>query len=200
MTNHSMLIQSLYQIGVFHFGEIRLKSGQTSSFYINLRKIISYPEILRMIADAMWKATMGCSFDLVCGVPYTALPIATCFSLQQHVPMIMRRKEKKAYGTKQSIEGEFQAGQHCLLMEDVITTGGSVLETALELESAGLQIKDIVVLVDREQGGREMLDKKYHLHTVLTLSGILTTLSNSMLLNTQERGVIEQLSMTKAIE
>lgn len=186
------LILSLYQIGCIQFGEFKLKSGQTSSIYINLRKIISYPDMLRTVAQAMWQATQACHFDLVCGVPYTALPIATCLSLEHAIPMVMRRKEKKDYGTKQTIEGEFKAGQRCLIVEDVITTGGSLLETAQELENAGLQIDDVVALIDREQGGKKILEKKYKVHTLLSLSTILQTLLNSTQLTAAEQRCIQQ--------
>ncbi len=179
MTQKDALISSLYRIGAIQFGEFKLKSGQTSSVYMNLRKIISYPAILRRSLMQCGSLVHSQHFELVCGVPYTALPIATCLSLEHNIPMIMRRKEKKEYGTKQMIEGEFKPGQRCLIIEDVITTGGSIIETALELESAGVQIKDVVALIDREQGGREHLTKKYHTHTVLTLSEILQTLLKS---------------------
>ncbi len=189
--SHTSLIESLYNIGAIQFGEFKLKSGQTSSIYINLRKIISYPDILRAVADAMWQKTRGCKFDLVCGVPYTALPIATCLSLEHHIPMIMRRKEKKDYGTKQMIEGVYQPGQCCLIIEDVITTGSSIIETADELEQAGIQVQDLIVLIDREQGGRENLEKKYRVHSILTLSTILQTLLASSIVSPDERKVIE---------
>src|SRR3989338_6838640 len=114
MSTHKNLISSLYQIGAIQLGEFKLKSGQTSSIYINLRKIISYPDLLRQMADAMWDQIKDCEFELICGVPYTALPIATCISLAHNIPMVMRRKEKKDYGTKQIIEGEFKRGQRCL--------------------------------------------------------------------------------------
>lgn len=188
---HDSLITSLYQIGAIQFGDFKLKSGQHSSIYINLRKIISYTNILKVVADAMWLATRDCQFDVICGVPYTALPIATCFSLEHNIPMIMRRKEKKDYGTKQSIEGEYKPGQRCLIIEDVVTTGGSILETAEDLEAAGLKVHDVVALIDREQGGRENLEKKYKLHTILSLSTILHSLLNSNLLSTDERHIIE---------
>lgn len=190
MINQS-LIYSLYKIGSIQFGEFTLKSGKTSSIYINLRKVISYPLLLQTIAQAMWEATKNSSFDLVCGVPYTALPIATCISLEYKVPMVIRRKEKKDYGTKKLIEGEFKAGQNCLVVEDVVTTGGSLIETAQELENEGLNITDLVALIDREQGPKENLMKNYRLHALFSLSQVLTTLFESSLLNTEERMAIE---------
>src|SRR5258708_4770918 len=152
-----ILITSLYQIGAIQFGEFQLKSGQISSLYINLRKIISYPDLLRTISNRMWDALHDHAFDVVCGVPYTALPIATCLSLEHNIPMVMRRKEKKDYGTKQTVEGVFTPGQQCLVIEDVITTGGSIIETADELEKSGLCITHVIALIDREQGGKQAL-------------------------------------------
>ena len=198
MTKNPDLIFSLYQIGAIQLGEFKLKNGQTSSVYMNLRKIISYPSLLQKVASAMWEITRECQFDLLCGVPYTALPIATCLSLEHHIPMIMRRKEKKDYGTKQMIEGVYQSGQRCLILEDVITTGGSIMETATDLEKAGIIVNDLVALIDREQGGRENLNKKYHTYSVLTLSEILHTLLQSSLLNAAERQVIEQFLLARS--
>lgn len=186
------LASSLYQIGVIQFGEFTLKSGQTSSIYINLRKIISYPDIMRQVAELMWDAVQQSKFDLVCGVPYTALPIATCLSLDHNIPMVMRRKEKKDYGTKQLIEGEFKAGQSCLIIEDVITTGGSIIETAADLQQAGLVIEDTVVLIDREQGGRQNLEKQFKVHSVLTISEILHALLGSGKVSQSEQQIIEK--------
>jgi uridine monophosphate synthetase len=146
----------------------------------------------------MWAATRGCEYDLVCGVPYTALPIATCLSLTYNIPLIMRRKEKKDYGTRQMIEGEFKSGQRCLIVEDIITTGSSIIETAIELENAGVTITDVVAVVEREQGGRENLEKNYKLHTILSLSDILTTLLQSSLLPAAQHPVVEQLLLERS--
>lgn len=192
MATAHTLTESLYQIGAIQFGEFKLKSGQTSSIYINLRKIISYPQLMRNIAAAMWDKVSNSQFDLVCGVPYTALPIATCLSLDHNIPMVMRRKEKKDYGTKQLIEGVFNNGQRCLIIEDVITTGGSIIETAADLTDAGLVIHDVVVLIDREQGGRENLEKHFTVHSILTLSEIFHSLLTSTLISAEERVLIEK--------
>lgn len=175
----SSLVFSLYQIGAIQFGEFTLKSGQISPVYINLRKIISYPYLLRQIAEAMWMTTRDCQYDLVCGVPYTALPIATCLSLDHAIPMIMRRKEKKDYGTKQIIEGEFTKGQSVLIIEDVITTGSSIIETAEDITKSGLVVNDVIALIDREQGGKANLSQNYRTHTVFSLSHILEILLHS---------------------
>lgn len=189
-----MLIDSLYQIGAIKFGEFTLKSGKTSKIYLDLRQIISYPDILREVAQTIWNKVQQCHFDVICGVPYTALPIATCLSLQHNLKMIMRRKEKKSYGTKQQIEGAFQPGQHCLIIEDVITSGASILETVEDLEQAEIKIKDVAVLINREQGGQENLQRKnLNLHAAFTLNEILQHLSKSDLLSEPERGIVNQL-------
>lgn len=115
-----------------------------------------------------------------CFVHISALPIATLLSVKMKQPMLIRRKEAKSYGTKKLIEGKFEPDENCLIIEDVVTTGSSVLETALDLRSEGLIIEDAIVVVNREQGGAESISKRgIKMHALFTLSYLLETLKDA---------------------
>ena len=119
-------------------------------------------------------------FDFICGVPYTALPIATSMSLSYNKPMIMKRKEAKGYGTKKMLEGVFKAGDSCLVIEDVITTGASILETVEALELEDIKVNHIIVCIDRQQGGTKNVEQKGYTVTALyTVTEVLSLAHNS---------------------
>ncbi len=175
--NNKELIEKLFDIGAVKFGEFKLKSGIMSPIYVDLRVIVSYPEILLAVAEAMWGKINNLKFDLICGVPYTALPIATAMSISHNLPMVMRRKEVKDYGTKKAIEGVFSVDQKVLIIEDLATSGLSVVEIVEPLEHEGLKVDDVIVLLNREQGAHENLkNKNLNLHAVFTITELLQAL------------------------
>jgi uridine monophosphate synthetase len=170
----SVLADALLESGCIKFGEFTLKSGLLSPIYIDLRRIISYPNLLRQIGEAYLPLLRNLHFDRLAGLPYAAIPIAAAVSLAGDYPMIYPRKETKTYGTKAEIEGEFRPGEIALVIDDLATTGGSKFEAIEKLTGAGLKVSDVVVLVDRQSGAREALEGAgFRLHAVLTISEML---------------------------
>jgi uridine monophosphate synthetase len=170
----STLADELLEAGCIKFGDFVLKSGLHSPIYIDLRRIISYPSLLQKIGDAYLPLLKELQFERLAGLPYAAIPIATAICLQGNYPMIYPRKEVKAYGTKAEIEGEFHSGETAVVIDDLTTTGGSKFEAIEKLTAAGIKVKDVVVLVDRESGAKEALAQAgLKLHAVLTINQLL---------------------------
>lgn len=170
----SSLADGLLAAGCIKFGEFTLKSGLKSPVYIDLRLIISRPKLLSEIAQAYLPIISRLSFSRIAGLPYAAIPIATAISLAGDYPMIYPRKEVKSYGTKAEIEGEYHPGETVLVIDDLATTGGSKFEAIERLTAAGLVVKDIVVLVDRQSGAKESLEQAgFSMHAVLTITDLL---------------------------
>lgn len=176
-----------YKLGIIKFGRFTLKSGIESPFYVDLRPLASDPKILKNLANYLLEMLPLDNFDLICGVPYAALPMATAMSLESYIPLIIKRKEAKSYGTKKMIEGIYQKGQNCLLVEDVITSGKSLVETIAEVEQEDIKVSDIVVVLDREQGGKQLLESKgYRVHTLFNISEVCGILQENGELTDEE--------------
>lgn len=174
------LVLALYEAGCVKFGNFTLASGKQSPIYVDLRRIISSPSLLSRAARAYAGLAAVLKFDCLAAVPYAALPATAAVALEMNKPMIYPRKEAKTHGTGQMIEGAFEKGQTAVAIEDVITSGGSILTAIKTLEEGGLSVKDVIVLVDRNQGGHQALAAGgYTLHAVLTIDEIVETLHDS---------------------
>jgi uridine monophosphate synthetase len=170
------LADGLLESGCVRFGQFTLKSGLISPIYIDLRQLASYPALLAEVAQAYLPLLRQLQFDRLAALPYAALPIGTAVSLSGGWPLIYPRKETKEYGTRAEIEGEWKPGETVVVIDDLATTGGSKFEAIEKLTGAGLTVRDVVVLIDRQSGASEALAKAgYRLHAVLTLSGLLDT-------------------------
>jgi uridine monophosphate synthetase len=171
------LVLALADVGAVQFGEFTLASGQMSPIYLDLRLLSSHPRVLQQVAHAYTTLLDGLKFDRLAAIPYAALPIGTAVSLEMGRPMIYPRKEAKSYGRARQVEGTFQPGERVAVLDDLITTGGSKLAAIAPLEAAGLEVQDVVVLIDREGGGRdELAAAGYRLHAVLRLTELLDLL------------------------
>lgn len=173
------LAAALFDIGAVRLGRFTLHSGRVSSLYLDLRLLISHPPVLRLAAQAYAAVLHSLTFDLLAAIPYAGLPIGTAIALEMNRPLIFPRKTAKDYGTGKSIEGAWRNGQTVVVVEDLITSGDSILDGIAALKAAGLQVREAVVLVDREQGGRAALQAQgYQLHAVFTLTHFLAQLEN----------------------
>lgn len=167
----------LHAAGCVQFGSFTLKSGQVSPIYIDVRRAVAHPNLLRMIARAYERELTPLTFDRLAAIPYAGLPIGTAVALEMNRPLIYPRREVKRYGTGKAIEGVFEAGETVALLDDVITNGASKVEALAPLTAAGLKVQDIIVLIDRQQGGaQEMAAHGLRLHSVLTISDLVDIL------------------------
>nr|BAA31359.2 OMPDCase-OPRTase [Trypanosoma cruzi]BAA74523.1 OMPDCase-OPRTase [Trypanosoma cruzi] len=156
------------------FGNFTLKSGKNSPIYLDLRRLVTHPSILRVVAREYANVLRTLQFDRLVGLPYAALPIATAISLEMNIPLVYPRREAKSYGTKAAIEGDYKKGDRVVVIDDIVTTGGTKLEAIEKLKAAGLEIVSIVVLIDREMGAKKFLGSLgYELEAVVTLSQLL---------------------------
>jgi len=174
---HLDLILQLYDIGCIIFGEHVQASGAILPYYIDLRKMISVPQVFYQIVGAYAQILQGLEFDRIAGIPYGSLPTATGLALRMERPMIFPRKEVKAHGTQRLIEGHYEPGEKVVVVDDILITGNSVLAGAEKLQSVGLEVQDIVVFIDHGGSVKENLQAHgYRGHAVLTLAEIAETL------------------------
>lgn len=185
------LILQLYDIGCIMFGHFVQASGATFPYYIDLRKIISNPQIFHQILSAYANILKNLSFDRIAGIPYGSLPTATGLALHLNCPMIFPRKEVKAHGTRRLIEGNFHPGEKVVVVDDILISGKSAMEGAAKLKSAGLNVDDIVVFMDHGQGVKDRLrENGYRAHAVLTISEITETLYQAGRINEEQFQVL----------
>ena len=176
---HAVLIEALHDLGAVKLGSFTLKSGDTSPVYVDLRLLISEPRVLGLAAEAYAGMLPSLEFDRIAAIPMAGVPIGTAVALAADRPMIFPRKQVKAYGTGRAIEGHYEAGETALVLDDLISSGGSKIEAIEPLEAAGLKVRDVIVLIDREGGGKEELASAgYALHSVLTLREIVDHLAS----------------------
>lgn len=181
------LAVTLFEIGAIRFGKFKLHSGVTSNIYLDLRVLASFPQALRTVTAAYRTILDQLQFDLLAATPLAGLPLGTALCLDMDKPLIYPRKTAKSYGTGKGIEGVWNVGQTAVVIDDLVTSGDSILQTIVTLKVAGLQVHEAVVLVDREQGGvANIAEQGYKLHCVATLSRLLHILEEKELVSAKQ--------------
>ncbi len=171
------LHNQMFDAGCIKFGEFKLKSGIMSPVYCDFRGVISVPKLLAEIGKALAGKAKEIGCDRIAGIPYAGLPLGVAASLAGGIPMIYPRKEAKQYGTGKLIEGSFNPGDRILVIDDIITDGASKVEAIAPLTEAGLVVTDVLIILDREQGGETILARSgYKLHSLGKLSDVLDAL------------------------
>ncbi len=148
------LADALKECGAIKLGDFTLASGKKSGYYVDIKKAITNPELLKLIACRISETMKLHSIkaNYVGGVALGGVPIAVSVSLETGLPLLMIRKEVKDYGTKGQIVGEIVPGREVVLVEDVTTTGGSVIKAVRALRENGIVIHHVITVVDREEG------------------------------------------------
>ncbi len=146
------LIKLLKDKEVVKFGKFILSSGKESDYYVNMKMAITDPKILKSIANIVSSHINKKEIDKVAGPALGAIPIVTAVSLESEIPMLMIRKAKKGYGTSELIEGNLNEGDSVIIVEDVTTTGNSLIRAIKAIEENGGIVKKAIVIVDRDEG------------------------------------------------
>ncbi|NLI74023.1 MAG: orotate phosphoribosyltransferase [Euryarchaeota archaeon] len=157
----SRIKKALIECGALRYGDFTLASGKKSPYYVDIKKASTDPHVLEIIADEMARLihTECIKLDRIAGVVLGSIPLAAALSLRTKIPFVMVRKEKKDHGTANLIEGALLKDEEVLMIEDVITSAGSVSEAIESVRSAGGRVSATLCVVDRQEGGEERLAK-----------------------------------------
>ena len=147
----------LYKNNIIRFGNFTLASGKNSSYYVDLRLIPSYPhqfrKMIKNLQNLIVEKTGLDDFDCLASVPTGGLVVTSALAIEIVKPLIYVRSKPKEHGTTKSIEGKISAGMKVVMVDDVVTTGTSVLNGINQLKEAGLLVSDLYVVINRLEGG-----------------------------------------------
>ena len=171
----------LHQKEVIKFGNFTLASGKSSSYYVDLRLVPSYPHEFRMmikyLENQITKDIGLENFESIVSVPTGGLVIASALAIETVKPLIYVRSKPKDYGTSKSVEGKIHDGMKVVMIDDVATTGGSVVNAIKSLTEVNVPVKDAYIIVDRMEGADEALaELGVKMHSILNILQIAEVL------------------------
>lgn len=164
------LAKRLIEVNAVKFGEFILSSGKKSNVYVDIKLALTYPDILKLIVNAMVEKLKNLKFDKIACIELGGVPVAVGLALELKKPFVILRKQAKSYGIKADYIGEINENERFIVVEDVTTTGNSALSVVDRLRNYKAQVVAVLVVVDREEGAKDKFDKFIPL---LTLSQLL---------------------------
>jgi orotate phosphoribosyltransferase len=195
----------LNKIGALEFGAFRLTSGKISPYYIDLRIVPSFPDAFHKICafytDFIKRKVGAENSDRVAGIPVAGIPFASLIAYHLKKPFLYIRKGMRLHGRQRRVEGVIVPGDRILLVDDLITTGLSLKKAAKALTVEGGVVTDAVVLLDREEGGRERLEKSgLKLHAMIRVSEIANKLHEMGAIDEEQLKIIlRQIKKSKKV-
>ena len=187
---------ALYLSGCLKFGSFKIKSGAISPYYIDLARVLSSPKqlcaIAEVAAETVRKIMAADKIDKLASIELKGALIVPSIACQVNLPCVIVRKEEKAYGVTGRIAGaEVVKGDNILFFDDVISEGLSKIEGIKPLQELGANVKHLLVVVNREQGGKENLEKSgYHVHALAKISEIVNSLYKNKRISEDQAGKV----------
>jgi uridine monophosphate synthetase len=193
------IAKALADANVVKFGEFTLASGLVSPIYVDLRILPSYPDSMAAVTEELVKVVKKLKPDVVAGAETAGIPLSTAISLKTKIPMIYVRKRPKSYGRQEQIEGILKKDQKVILIDDMATNAFSKLKFVDGIKQSGGIVNDVLIILDREQGGVEALaEKGVKLHSLITLKELLAYMKdNNMIDDDKYNEVLDYLEKNK---
>lgn len=166
--------EAIVRAGCVLKGTFRLSSGRLSTVYVDVRRLFSHPQEVRVVVNELARVISGIGCDLISGIETGGIPLAAMVAYAAGKPMVYVRKRPKEHGTQSYVEGDVSVGRSAVLVDDVATTGSSLLRAASILREASLTLEHAVVVVNREEGAVQALSSaNVRLHSLTTLREIV---------------------------
>lgn len=187
------VIKGLAEVNAIKFGEFTYVSGKKGPIYIDLRLLASKPSLLKLAAQEYAKVIKNIPCDRLAAIPLSGLPIGVAVAMEADIPLIYPRDKPKDHGRGMAIEGTFNKGERVVVIEDLATTGSSVIKGVEKLREAGLIVEDAVVLLDRESGADKNLEEHgIKLHSAFGMAEMLNALFAQNVITEEQKNEVEE--------